>query len=193
MFKMKRIAIFASGSGTNAQRIAEYFSTNSQVSIVRIYCNNPEAFVLTRARRLNIPSLIFVRKDLYQTDLILNQLHEDNTDLIVLAGFLWLVPVNILSAFENRIINIHPALLPRYGGKGKYGHYVHAAVIDSGDKESGISIHFVNERYDEGDIVFQARCHIEKGETTESLAAKIHELEYEHFPVIIDQVIQSLK
>ena len=193
MFKMKRIAIFASGSGTNAQRIAEYFSTNSKVSIVRIYCNNPEAFVLTRARRLNIPSLIFVRKDLYQTDLILNQLHEDKTDLIVLAGFLWLVPVNILSAFENRIINIHPALLPRYGGKGMYGHYVHGAVIDSGDTESGISVHFVNEKYDAGDIIFQVRCQIDKGETTESLAAKIHELEYEHFPVIINQVIQSLK
>lgn len=193
IFKMKRIAIFASGSGTNAQRIAEYFSTNPNVSIVRIYCNNPEAFVLKRAQRLNIPSLIFTRKDLYQTDLILNQLHEDKTDLIVLAGFLWLVPMNILSAFENRIINIHPALLPKYGGKGMYGHYVHEAVIASGDKESGISIHFVNDRYDEGDILFQARCHIEKGETVESLSAKIHELEYEHFPVIIEQVIQSLK
>jgi phosphoribosylglycinamide formyltransferase-1 len=190
---MKRIAIFASGSGTNAQRIAEYFSTNPNVSIVRIYCNNPEAFVLKRAQRLNIPSLIFTRKDLYQTDLILKQLHEDKTDLIVLAGFLWLVPMNILSAFENRIINIHPALLPKYGGKGMYGHYVHEAVIASGDKESGISVHFVNDRYDEGDIIFQARCHIEKGETVESLSAKIHELEYEHFPVIIEQVIQSLK
>lgn len=190
---MKRIAIFASGSGTNAQRIAEYFSTNPDVSIVRIYCNNPEAFVLNRAQRLDIPSLIFARKDLYQTELILNQLIDDKTDLIVLAGFLWLIPVNILSTFEKRIINIHPALLPKYGGKGRYGHYVHEAVIASGDKESGITIHFVNEKYDDGDIIFQARCSIENNETPDSLAAKIHELEYEHFPLIIEQVIQSLK
>jgi phosphoribosylglycinamide formyltransferase-1 len=189
---MKRIAIFASGSGTNAQRIAEFFSHNRDVSIVRIYCNNPDAFVLTRARRLNIPLLLFTRTELYQSDLILDQLHNDQTDLIILAGFLWLVPANILSAYEHRIINIHPALLPKYGGKGMYGHRVHEAVIASGDKESGISIHYVNENYDEGDIIFQARCRVEPNETAESLAAKIHELEYAHFPVVIENVLQVL-
>jgi phosphoribosylglycinamide formyltransferase-1 len=189
---MKRIALFASGSGTNAQRIAEYFSAKPNVLIERIYCNNPKAFVLTRAKHLKIPSLIFDKSELYQTDLIINQLLEDQADLIVLAGFLWLIPVNIITAFQNHIINIHPALLPKYGGKGMFGHHVHDAVIASDDKESGITIHFVNEKYDDGDIIFQAKCPIEKGETSESLAAKIHELEYEHFPIIIDQIIQSL-
>jgi phosphoribosylglycinamide formyltransferase 1 len=189
---MKRISIFASGSGTNAQRISEYFSSNQEVSIVRIFCNNPEAYVLTRAKHLNIPFLTFKRKDLYHSTLILDQLRQDRTDLIVLAGFLWLIPANILSSFENRIINIHPALLPKFGGKGMYGHHVHKAVIASGDHESGISIHFVNEKYDEGDIFFQAKCPIDEGETVDSLAAKIHELEYTHFPVIIQRVIESL-
>jgi phosphoribosylglycinamide formyltransferase 1 len=189
---MKKIAIFASSSGTNAQRIAEYFSLKPDVAITRIYCNNPDAFVLTRATNLNIPSFLFNKYDFYQTDVILNQLLSDQTDLIVLAGFLWLVPSNILSAFNNRIINIHPALLPKYGGKGMYGHHVHQAVIACGDKESGISIHYVNEKYDDGDIIFQARCKIEVGETEESLALKIHELEYKYFAEIIERVLLSL-
>jgi phosphoribosylglycinamide formyltransferase 1 len=189
---MKKIALFASGSGTNVQRIAEYFSPIQDVVVSRIYCNNPEAFVLTRAANLKIPSFLFNKKEFYQTDVILNQLLSDQTDLIVLAGFLWLVPSTILSVFNNRIINIHPALLPKYGGKGMYGHHVHQAVIASGDKESGISIHYVNEKYDDGDIIFQARCKIEVGETEESLASKIHDLEYKYFPEIIERVLHSL-
>jgi phosphoribosylglycinamide formyltransferase 1 len=190
---MKKIAIFASGSGTNAQRIAEYFAKKNEVSIVRIYCNNPDAFVLKRAHSLHIPSLIFSRKEFYQSKLIIRQLKEDKTDLIVLAGFLWLVPGNIISSYFKRILNIHPALLPKYGGKGMYGHFVHEAVIASGDNESGISIHYVNDKYDEGDIIFQAKCSVEVNDTPESLAAKIHELEHIHFPVIIEQVIGFLR
>ncbi len=188
---MKNIAIFASGSGTNAQRIAEFFSLNPGVAIKRIYSNKPDAFVLTRANNLNIPSLVFSRGDFYHSDKVLRQLIYDKTDLIVLAGFLWLVPESLLNAFGNRIINIHPALLPKYGGKGMYGHHVHEAVINSGDTESGITIHFVNEKYDNGDIIFQARCRVEKSDTPDSLAAKIHELEHTHFPVIIQKVLST--
>jgi len=189
---MKNIAIFASGSGTNAQRIAEFFTSNLEVKITRIYCNKPDAYVLTRAGNLNIPTYVFSRSDFYHSDRVFNQLIQDKTDLIVLAGFLWLVPDLILSAFGKRIINIHPALLPKYGGKGMYGHHVHQAVINSGDTESGITIHFVNEKYDDGDIIFQARCRVDKSDTPESLDAKIHELEYNHFPVIIQKVIDTL-
>jgi len=188
---MKRIAIFASGSGSNAQRIAEYFSGKPEFSVVRIYCNKPEAYVLDRARRLKIPSLVFTADDFYRSDKVLQQLMEDQTNLIVLAGFLWLVPGNILTSFNCRIINIHPALLPKFGGKGMFGHHVHQAVIASGETESGITIHYVNEKYDEGDIIFQAKCPVEPDDTPESLAARIHELEHIHFPVIIEQVISK--
>ncbi len=189
--RMKRIAIFASGSGSNAQRIAEYFSGKPEFSVVRIYCNKPEAYVLDRARRLKIPSLVFTANDFYRSDKVLQQLMEDQTNLIVLAGFLWLVPGNILTSFNRRIINIHPALLPKFGGKGMFGHHVHQAVIASGETESGITIHYVNEKYDEGDIIFQAKCPVEPDDTPESLAARIHELEHIHFPVIIEQVISK--
>ena len=189
---MKNIAIFASGSGTNAQRIAEFFGPNPEINITRIYSNKPDAYILTRARNLNIPLYVFNRSDFYHSDKVINQLINDKTDLIVLAGFLWLVPDLILSAFGKRIINIHPALLPKYGGKGMFGHHVHQAVIHSGDAESGITIHYVNEKYDDGDIIFQAWCPVKKSDTPESLAAKIHDLEYIHFPVIIQKVIDTL-
>lgn len=182
---MKRIVIFASGSGTNAQRIAEYFSKNAQVSLKRIYCNRPDAFVIKRAENLQIPALVFDRQELYESDSVMNQILDDKPDLIVLAGFLWLIPDKIIEKFRNRIINIHPALLPKFGGKGMYGNRVHEAVIASGEAKSGISIHYVNERYDEGDIIFQASCSVEKSDTPESLANKIHKLEYEHYPKII--------
>ncbi len=188
---MINIAIFASGSGTNAQRIAEYFAPNKEVSITRIFCNKPDAYVLQRAQKLNIPTMIFDRKDFYHSGKVFQQLKDDATDFIVLAGFLWLIPSNIIASFNKKVINIHPALLPNYGGKGMYGHHVHQAVMASGDNESGITIHYVNENYDEGNIIFQAKCKIENGDTPESLAAKIHELEYTHFPLIIEQVIQS--
>ena len=194
MFSMKtkpRIAIFASGSGSNAQRIAEYFADKDLLEISAIYCNNPEAFVIERAKLLGIPSVIFSRDNFYNTNSILEDLKSREIDWIVLAGFLWLIPDNILKAFPQRIINIHPALLPAYGGKGMFGIKVHEAVIAAGEKQSGITIHHVNELYDEGDIIFQATCRIQPGDTPEILATKIHELEYEHFPVVIRKLVAA--
>lgn len=184
-----RIAVFASGSGSNAQRIAEYFSGTDMLAISAIYCNNPDAYVLERAKILGIPSVLFNRDSFYNSNAILVDLKRRKTDWIILAGFLWLIPESILKAFPQRIINIHPALLPAYGGKGMYGMKVHQAVIASGEPESGITIHYVNEYYDEGNIIFQATCRIQPGDTPEMLAAKIHELEYEHFPVVIEKLI----
>lgn len=188
---MKNIAIFASGSGSNAQNIIEYFKDDSSIGINRIYSNRDKAYVLTRAKNYNIPTFIFDKNDFYHTEKILNQLQKDKTDLIVLAGFLWLIPNNILKNFPNQIVNIHPALLPKYGGKGMYGSFVHEAVINADEKESGISIHFVNEKYDEGEIIFQARCIIEKNESPDSLATKIHALEHKHFPVVIKKILND--
>ncbi|MDD5507179.1 MAG: phosphoribosylglycinamide formyltransferase [Bacteroidales bacterium] len=186
---MKNIAIFASGSGTNAENIAAHFRGNPQVCVRLILSNRPDALVLKRAEKLGIPTYVFSRYQLYQTDDILNILKENMICLIVLAGFLWLVPVHILKAYPNRIINIHPALLPQYGGKGFYGSVVHEAVIRSGDKESGITIHYVNEVYDSGQVIFQARCPVEPDDTPESLARKVHQLEYTYFPVIIEKLL----
>ena len=188
---MKKVAIFASGAGTNAQNIIEYFRDNNFIQICRIYSNIKDAYVLTRAKNFGIPTLSFNRNEFLETDNVINQLQKDETDLIVLAGFLWLIPKNILVNFTNRIINIHPALLPNYGGKGMYGMIVHEAVIKAGEKESGISIHFVNEKYDDGEIIYQARCKIDEKDTPESLAAKIHALEYKHFPHVIEDFLHT--
>jgi phosphoribosylglycinamide formyltransferase 1 len=193
MKTIPRIAVFASGSGSNAQRIAEYFSDKGVLEIAAIYCNNPNAFVLERAKLLGIPSVLFNRDTFYHSDAILADLKNREVDWIILAGFLWLIPTNILAAFPGRIINIHPALLPAYGGKGMYGMKVHQAVIAAGDAESGITIHHVNEHYDEGDIIFQARCTIATDDTPELLASKIHELEYEHFPRVIQDLVAGVK
>jgi phosphoribosylglycinamide formyltransferase 1 len=184
-----RIAIFASGNGSNFQRIAGYFAGNDAVEIAVLYCNRPDAFALERAATLGIPSVVFNRNQFYSTADILNDLHARRIDWIVLAGFLWLVPENILRAYKDRIVNIHPALLPKYGGKGMYGMRVHEAVVTAGDKESGISIHFVNEHYDEGQIVYQARCLVLPSDTAEDVAQKIHLLEYEHFPRVIEELL----
>jgi phosphoribosylglycinamide formyltransferase-1 len=189
MKTIPRIAVFASGSGSNAQRIAEYFEGRDLLEISAIYCNNPGAYVLERAKLLGIHTVLFTRSDFYQTTSVLDDLKNREIDWIVLAGFLWLIPESILKAFPQRIINIHPALLPSYGGKGMFGMKVHQAVIASEEKESGITIHFVNEHYDKGDIIFQARCSINKEDTPEILAAKIHELEYSHFPKVIKKLI----
>ena len=187
--KTKQIAIFASGSGTNAERIISHFEGLSTGKVKILCSNKPDAYALVRAEKHNIPTCIFSREDFYKTDKIIELLKKEEIDLIVLAGFLWLVPVNLIRAFPNKIINIHPALLPNYGGKGMYGMHVHQAVIDSGDAESGISIHYVNEKYDEGEIIFQARCKIDGDDTPESLAKKIHQLEYEYFPKVIEELI----
>ena len=184
-----RLAIFASGSGSNAQRLAEYFAGSGIAEVSVIYCNNPDAFVLERARLLGIPAVLIKREKFYNDISVLDDLKSREIDWVILAGFLWLVPDYILKAFPKRILNIHPALLPAYGGKGMYGMKVHQAVITARESESGITIHYVNEKYDEGDIVFQAKCPIEKEDTPEMLAAKIHELEFEHFPRLIEKLI----
>jgi len=188
---MKNIAIFASGSGTNAENIAEYFKTNQDICIKLILSNKPDAIVLKRAETYGIPTFVFNRHQFCQTEDVLNILKKNEISLIVLAGFLWLVPENILRAYPGRIINIHPALLPKYGGKGFYGMIVHESVIRSGDKESGITIHYVNEIYDSGQIIFQARCPVEPDDTPESLARKVHQLEYEYFPVVIETLLKE--
>lgn len=188
---MERIAIFASGNGTNAQRIIEHFKDHSTIRVTLLLCNNPAAYVLERARNLQIPTVIFSRNDLYHSQHLLDILSVQCIDFLVLAGFLWLIPDYLLEAYPSRIINIHPALLPKYGGKGMYGMKVHEHVIQSGDSESGISIHYVNEKYDDGQIIFQAKCPVEPGDTAESLAGKVHELEYRHYPEVIGRVIEG--
>lgn len=187
---MNRIAVFASGSGSNAQNIADYFKNENNVVIDCVLTNNPNAYVLQRFKNSDTKTFIFDRSKFYNSQEILELLKEREIDFIVLAGFLWLVPDYLTKEYNKRIVNIHPALLPDYGGKGMYGMNVHKAVVKSGDKESGITIHYVNERYDEGDIIFQAKCKVEDGDTPESLAQKIHELEYEHFPKIIEQILK---
>ncbi len=188
--EMKKVAVFASGSGTNFQQICEYFNQkNGEVKIELLIVNKPNAYVLERAKQLNVKSFYFNREDFYSSDRVVECLLENQIDFIVLAGFLWLVPNNILKEYENKIINIHPALLPRYGGKGMHGHHVHEAVIAAREQESGITIHYVNERYDEGNIIFQAKCTITPEDTADTLAEKIHLLEKEHFPKVIDNLL----
>jgi phosphoribosylglycinamide formyltransferase-1 len=190
---MNRLAIFASGNGTNAQNIIEYFRKSDHTIVTSVYCNNPEAYVLDRAKRLDVPVCLFNKTQFYESDFVIENLKNQPVDFIILAGFLWLIPKKLIAAFPERIINIHPALLPAYGGKGMYGMAVHKAVIASGDHESGISIHFVDEKYDHGKIIFQSRCPVLPGDTAEMLAQKIHKLEYEHFPKIIDSVVLGKK
>lgn len=189
---MTNIAILASGNGSNAQRISEYFAGHPSVKVKLILCNKPDAYVLTRASMLGIPGMIFTRKSFYETNEVLEWLKQDEISFIVLAGFLWLIPKNILDAYQGRIVNIHPALLPKYGGKGMYGGKVHEAVIKARERESGISIHYVNEHYDEGDIIFQAKCPVIPADTPESLASRIHELEYQHYPRVIEGIVTRI-
>ncbi len=189
---MRKIAIFASGSGTNAENIIKYFSNGDLARVDLVLSNCSEAFVLKRAAALTVDTMIFDRNDFYESGRVLGCLIERGIDFIVLAGFLWLVPGDILNGYAKRIINIHPALLPRHGGKGMYGDRVHRAVIESHEKESGITIHYVNSRYDEGDIIFQAKCKVSGSDTPESLAAKVHSLEYEHYPRVIAEQIKNL-
>lgn len=189
---MKNIAILASGSGTNAENIIKYFSNRNSAKVAIVLSNKRDAFVLERAAKLNIPSVFFDRDDFYNSDKVSGYLKKYNIDFIVLAGFLWLVPAAILEAFPGRVVNIHPALLPSYGGKGMYGEIVHKAVIENGEKESGITIHYVNEVYDNGDIIFQERCRVMPDDSPDSLAHRIHELEYKYFPQVIENLILQL-
>jgi len=189
----KRIAIFASGSGSNAQKIMEHFKKNELAEVTLVLTNNPEAYVLQRADNFEIPAHVFNRREFYQSDEILSLLEKLKIDLIVLAGFLWLVPQNLLDAYPNRIINIHPALLPAFGGKGMYGDYVHQAVLTAGEKESGITIHFVNEHFDKGEIIQQFRFRIEPQDQLENIRFKIQQLEHQHYPKVIENVLKKLK
>lgn len=189
---MKNIAIFASGSGTNAENIIQYFSTKKIARVNLVLSNKPHAMVLKRAAALHVDTGFFEYDDFYRSDKVLEKLKSYNTDFIVLAGFLWLVPENILDNYPGRVINIHPALLPAYGGKGMYGEAVHRAVIANNEPESGITIHYVNRQYDSGDIIFQARCRVEPGDTPETLASRIHKLEYQHFPRVIEDLVAEL-
>ncbi len=189
---MRNIAIFASGSGSNAENIIKYFSTRDTAKVSLILSNKRDAYVLKRAAALNVRSVFFDRKELYVTEKVLRYLTLYKTDFIVLAGFLWLIPENILNVYEKRIINIHPALLPRHGGKGMYGELVHQAIIARHEKESGITIHYVNRQYDKGDIIFQAKCKVDPADTPDTLAARVHALEYEHFPRVIEELVLKL-
>jgi len=186
----KKIIIFASGAGSNAQKIIDYFKGNTKVKVVLIVCNNSKAGVIDIAAKENIPVLMIEKKLFSETGYV-QEIKKYEPSQIVLAGFLWKIPEILISAFHHKIINIHPALLPAYGGKGMYGNAVHEAVINSKEKESGITIHYVNEKYDHGKTIFQATCVINKNDTAESLAKKIHALEHEYYPKTIDKLLNE--
>ena len=186
---MKRLSIFVSGNGTNLQRIAEYFADNKNVEIVNVVCNNPKAYSIERAKNLGIP-LRMITKEVFKSEAFVKEMKDLNVDLIVLAGFLWKIPENLVKAFPKKIVNIHPALLPKYGGKGFYGEHVHEAVVSAKEAFSGITIHYVDEVYDNGEIILQAYVALNEKETPDSLAAKIHQLEQAYFPVVIEQLIR---
>jgi len=186
---MKRIVIFASGGGTNAENLIKFFHNRENASVIQVLTNNPHAKVLDRAKKLKVSALSFNKVAISQTEDILNLLKASKPDLIVLAGYLWKFPDNILEAFPYKVINVHPALLPNYGGKGMYGMHVHNAVVANKEQETGITIHYVNEHYDDGAIIFQAKCEVSESDTADDVAAKIHELEMEHFPKVVEKLL----
>lgn len=187
---MLRIIIFASGSGTNAENIIEYFKKSDLASVSYVISNNSKAGVLERAKRLGIPSKIFSKQEMHKQEFI--SFLKENADFIVLAGFLLKIPDQMIHDFPNTIVNIHPALLPKYGGKGMYGMHVHRAVVENQEPESGITIHYVNENYDEGAIIFQKSVALSAQDTPDDVAAKIHQLEQENFPRVIENLLKSL-
>jgi len=191
MMTTQKIAIFASGSGSNAEQIALYFAQNAAVEIAFILTNNPKAGVIERAKRLHIPVVLFDKKTFYDTPKIIQILQNQQIDWVVLAGFMLLIPEELVKAFPNKIVNIHPALLPKFGGKGMYGHFVHEAVVAANETESGITIHYVNEHYDEGAIVFQAQCPVLPTDTPDDVAQKIHVLEHRFYSEIIEKLISK--
>ena len=187
----KRIAIFASGSGTNAEEIFKKFQQNPHAEVVMLLSNNAHAYVHQRAAKYNIPTTVFNRDTFRNTNEIVDLLKEERISLIALAGFMWLFPENLVKAFPKKIINIHPALLPKHGGKGMYGMNVHEAVKTNRENESGITIHYVNEKYDEGQIIFQAKCAIAHDDSPEDIANKVHALEHKHYPQVIEDLIRN--
>lgn len=190
IFCMVNISVFASGSGSNAQKIYDYFTQFPEIRIDTLVCNNPNAGVLEKAKNWNCQVIMLNKKSFLQTEELSKILLQRKTNLIVLAGFLWLIPKSLIQSFPNKIINIHPALLPKYGGKGMHGEHVHKAVFDSKDKESGITVHYVNEEYDKGAPIFQARCNVE-GLNPKEIAAAVLKLEHEHFPKVIHQLVKN--
>lgn len=188
---MHKLAVFASGTGSNAQKIIDYFHFHSSVHVGMIVSNNPLAGVIDIAKAENIPYIIMEREAFHRGHAYVPDLKENNIDFVVLAGFLWKVPPVMIQAYPKKIINIHPALLPKFGGKGMYGRFVHQAVLDAKEPESGISIHYVDEWYDHGSIIFQARCPVDKEDTPETLAQKVHELEHGHYARVIEQLLTS--
>ena len=190
---MNKIVIFASGSGTNAANIIRYFSTGKNAKVVSVFVNNPEAAVIKRVTELGTDVFLFDRDDLYVNGRVNERLKELGADLVVLAGFLWHIPDTLTSYYKGNMVNIHPALLPEFGGRGMYGERVHKAVIEAGKKKSGITIHYVNERYDEGDIIFRAECDVVAGDTPDTLAARVHKLEYYYYPLIIEKLLAGEK
>jgi phosphoribosylglycinamide formyltransferase-1 len=187
--RKKNIVLFASGNGTNAENIIRYFQENKTANILEVLTNNPRAGVIERAKKWNIPVFIFNRETIAAPSGLIAHLSDMKTDLIVLAGFLWKIPVELIRQFPQKIINLHPALLPEFGGKGMYGVHVHEAVLAAGKEKSGITIHYVDEIYDNGRIIFQAETKVLETDTAESLAEKIHQLEYKHFPRVIEEIV----
>lgn len=186
---MKNIVIFASGAGSNAQKIIDHFRESGKAKVVLIVCNKPGAGVLQIAEREGIDSVLIDKDTFFRSDKYIQLLKDYHTDLVVLAGFLWKIPANLVQAFPGKIINIHPALLPKFGGKGMYGHFVHEAVIAAGEKESGITIHYVNEKYDDGEAILQERCEVTPEDTPETVAKKVQALEHQWFPVIVERLL----
>jgi phosphoribosylglycinamide formyltransferase-1 len=183
------LAVFASGAGSNAQKIIDYFRNSGVAKVTLVVCNKPQAGVISIAEKEGIPVLIIDKERFFRGDGYVAALQQAKTDLIILAGFLWKIPQSLIDAYPRRIINIHPALLPKYGGKGMYGQYVHQSVISAGEVESGITIHYVDEHYDNGDIIFQTACPVLEGDTPEMLAQRIHTLEHLHYSRVIEEVI----
>ena len=184
-----RLAIFASGSGTNAEAIMNHFKQHSSAKVVLLLSNNSEAFALERAKKFNVPTKVFTRQQWKESEIVLEWLAQKEVTHVILAGFLWLVPQYLIQAYPDKIINIHPALLPKFGGKGMYGMKVHESVKSMGEKETGITIHVVNQHYDEGEILFQSKCSVDESDTPVTIAQKVHELEYAHFPGVIEKWI----
>ena len=188
---MKRVVIFASGNGSNAENLIKFFHNSDNASVIQVLTNNPHAKVLDRCKTLNVSGLSFNRIAFSKSEDVLNILKASQPDLIILAGFLWKFPEFILKEFKNKVINIHPALLPSYGGKGMYGMHVHNAVVTNKETETGITIHYVNENYDEGAIIFQAKCEVLPTDSAEDVAGKIHLLEMEHFPRVVEEILKE--
>ncbi|MDQ0640727.1 phosphoribosylglycinamide formyltransferase-1 [Pedobacter sp. W3I1] len=189
----KRIAIFASGSGSNAQKLMEHFKRSNEIEISLVLTNNADAYVLQRADNFEIPTHIFDKNEFYKTDEVIDLLKNLEIDFIVLAGFLWLIPQNLIHAYPGRIVNIHPAILPKFGGKGMYGDHVHNAVMAAGETEGGITIHYVNENYDEGEYIYQARYRIDKNDNLEMVKFKGQQLEHQHYPRIVETIVKKIK